>query len=118
GNQPFKSHSYWLLIAANVGAVIMPWMIFYQQGAVIDKGLSVKTLNYGRLDTAVGSIVTQVIMGSVLIVTAATIGHTNPNAPLNDVKQIANAITPFLGVLPGKVLFAVGLTGAALIAAI
>ena len=118
GSQPLGSHSYWLLVAANVGAVIMPWMIFYQQGAVVDKGLSPKVIKYSRIDTAVGSVVTQIIMGCVLILTASTIGRTNPNTPLENVQQIANALTPFLGIAAGKTLFAIGLTGAALIAAI
>jgi NRAMP (natural resistance-associated macrophage protein)-like metal ion transporter len=118
GNQLFKSNSYWLLVAANVGAVIMPWMIFYQQGAVVDKCLSPKVIKYSRIETAIGSIATQVIMGCVLIFTAATIGKTNSNAPLENVQQIAIALTPFLGSVMGKILFAVGLTGAALVAAI
>ena len=118
GKQPFNNSSYWLLIAANVGAVIMPWMVFYQQGAVIDKGLSDKTLQYGRIDTFFGSFITQIIMATVLILTAATIGKVNPETPLENIQQIANALTPILGNFVGKVLFAVGLTGAALIAAI
>jgi Mn2+/Fe2+ NRAMP family transporter len=36
---PITDHEYLNLIAANVGAVIMPWMIFYQQSAIVDKGL-------------------------------------------------------------------------------
>jgi Mn2+/Fe2+ NRAMP family transporter len=118
GKQPFNNSSYWLLIAANVGAVIMPWMIFYQQGAVIDKGLSNESIKYSRIDTFFGSIVTQIIMGAVLVLTAATIGKVNPDTPLNTIQQIANALTPFLGNFVGKTLFAVGLTGSALIAAI
>ena len=38
GSQPLNSSAYWLMISANVGAVIMPWMVFYQQGAVVEKG--------------------------------------------------------------------------------
>ena len=49
GNQPLNNSSYWILIAANVGAVIMPWMVFYQQGAVIDKGLSNESIKYSRM---------------------------------------------------------------------
>ena len=37
---PLQNSSYVFLLAANVGAVVMPWMIFYQQGAVVDKRLS------------------------------------------------------------------------------
>ncbi len=117
-NQPFGDHSYWVLIAANVGAIIMPWMLFYQQGAVVDKGLSNDSIKYSRIDTFMGAIVTQVIMSAVLILTAATIGKTNPNAPLSSVQEIAGVLTPLLGPFIGKILFAIGLTGAALIAAI
>ncbi|HEX3016201.1 MAG TPA: divalent metal cation transporter, partial [Desulfobacteria bacterium] len=118
GNQPLGEKSYWVLIAANVGAVIMPWMVFYQQGAVVDKGLSAKAIKISRLDTIIGSVVTQVIMAAVLIVTATTIGRTHPNTSLENIQQIASALTPFLGTIGGKVLFAMGVTGAALIAAI
>lgn len=118
GSQPLNDKSYWLLIAANVGAVIMPWMIFYQQGAVIDKKLSTNSLKYSRLDTAIGSVVTQIIMAVVLILTAATVGRVQPNTSLTGVQQIADALIPFVGPLGGKVLFSVGIIGAALIAAI
>ncbi|MPN08374.1 hypothetical protein SDC9_155656 [bioreactor metagenome] len=118
GAQPFYNHDYWLLIAANVGAVIMPWMIFYQQGAVVDKGLNSTTIKFSRIDTIFGSIITQVIMGAVLILTAATIGNTNPDAALTDVQQIASALEPIVGAFAGKMLFAIGVTSAALIAAI
>jgi Mn2+/Fe2+ NRAMP family transporter len=118
GAQPFYNHNYWLLIAANVGAVIMPWMIFYQQGAVVDKGLNSTTIKFSRIDTLLGSITTQVIMGAVLILAAATIGKINPNVPLSDVQQIASALEPFVGAFAGKMLFAIGVTSAALVAAI
>src|SRR5581483_7939379 len=42
---PIGHGNYLFLLAANVGAVIMPWMVFYQQGAVIDKRLRKKDLN-------------------------------------------------------------------------
>lgn len=115
GAQPLDHPDYWLLIAANVGAVIMPWMIFYQQGAVVDKGLQASALKYSRLDTIFGSIATQVIMAAVLILTAATL---NSDVALTDVQQIASALEPMVGSFAGKALFAVGVTAAALIAAI
>lgn len=118
GSQPLNNNSYWVLIAANIGAVIMPWMIFYQQGAVVDKGLSDKTIKYSRIDTLLGSVVTQIVMAAVLVVTAATIGHVKSNASLNDVTDISNALTPFLGYTAGRVIFAIGMTGAALESAI
>ncbi|MDA8383309.1 MAG: divalent metal cation transporter [Betaproteobacteria bacterium] len=115
---PLHDSKYLYLAAANVGAVIMPWMVFYQQSAVLDKGLTTKDLKVARFDTAVGAVVTQVIMAAVLMTTAATLGRTNPNAPLNTVQQIADALIPFLGRTAGQWVFVLGILGAALVAAI
>ncbi len=115
---PWNNSSYLYLAAGNVGAVIMPWMIFYQQSAVLDKGLSPKHLSPARFDTVLGAIITQCVMAAVLIATAATIGKTNPHAPLNTVHQISDALTPSLGEFAGKLLFAIGMTGAAMVATI
>ncbi len=115
---PLANSSYLLLVAANVGAVIMPWMIFYQQGAVIDKKLSAATIRQARLDTAVGSGLTQLIMIAVVIAAAATVGRSDPGAALKTVGQIASALTPHLGHFGGTVLFGLGMLGAALVAAI
>ncbi len=115
---PLANGSYLLLVAANVGAVIMPWMIFYQQGAVIDKKLSTATIRQARMDTAVGSVLTQLIMIAVVVAVAATVGRTDPGAALKTVGQIASALTPHLGHFGGTVLFGLGMLGAALVAAI
>lgn len=115
---PFHNSGYLFLLAGNIGAVVMPWMIFYQQSAVVDKGLTTVHYKIARWDTAIGSVVTQLVMASVLVTTAATIGKTNPGASLNNVQQISDALTPFLGTTAGKILFAIGMTGAAMVAAI
>jgi Mn2+/Fe2+ NRAMP family transporter len=115
---PWHEPQYQYLVAANIGAVIMPWMVFYQQSAIVEKGLTVADLPAARWDTAVGAVVTQVIMAAVLIATAATIGHVHQDAPLDTVEQIAQAVTPFLGERSGKLLFALGMTGSALVATI
>ena len=109
---------YLYLVAANIGAVIMPWMIFYQQSAVADKRLTPADFKYARWDTAIGAIVTQLVMAAVLISTAATIGRHNPNASLNTVGDITAALTPYLGVAMGKLVFGAGVLGAGLVAAI
>jgi len=117
-SMPLGNPSYLLLVAANVGAVIMPWMIFYQQGAVVDKHLSVATIRQARSDTAVGAVLTQLIMISVVITVGATIGTHNGDAALHTVGDISHALTPYLGRLGGTVLFGLGMLGAALVAAI
>lgn len=115
---PLHNSNFLYLAAANLGAVIMPWMIFYQQSAVIDKQLTIAHLNNARFDTAIGAVITQVIMASVIIATAATVGKTSPGTPLNTIPQLSHAITPFLGANIGKILFALGMLGASLVATI
>jgi len=113
---PLGDHRYLYLVAANLGAVIMPWMIFYQQSAVLDKQLGPADLPVARIDTAVGALVTQAVMAAVLIATGATIHQANPDAVLSDVQQIARTITPFLGDFTGRLIFVAGMSGAALVA--
>jgi Mn2+/Fe2+ NRAMP family transporter len=115
---PFSNTKYQYLVAANIGAVIMPWMVFFQQSAVVEKGLGPSQLRLARCETAIGAVVTQLVMGSVLIATAATIGTHTPNAPLDTVQQISNTLVPFLGWQVGRAVFAAGIVGAALVAAI
>lgn len=115
---PWRNKDYIYLVSATIGAVIMPWMIFFQQSAVVDKKLSEKHLKAARWDTLVGAILTQAIMCAVLIITATTIGKNHPGASLNTVEQISGALTPYLGNTAGNLLFALGISGAALVAAI
>ena len=116
---PVQESGYLFLVAANIGAVVMPWMIFYQQSATVDKGLSIRDMQNSRLDTAVGSVVTQLIMIAMLVTTAATLWANNEGGvDLNTVEQISDAITPHLGYDAGRILFSLGMSGAALVAAI
>ena len=117
-HMPIHDPHYLYLAAANIGAVIMPWMIFYQQSAVVDKKLKPEHLKAARWDTAIGAMITQLIMAAILVAAAATIGKKNPGVPLENVQHIASALTPFLGKNVGTLLFALGMTGAAFIAAI
>src|SRR5664279_666338 len=114
----WREPKYLYLVAANIGAVIMPWMVFYQQSSVVEKKLTVADLPAARLDTAFGAVVTQIIMAAVLIATAATLGKSTQSSSLDTVQQIAQAITPYLGETTGKLLFGLGLSGAAVVATI
>ncbi|MBU1558386.1 MAG: divalent metal cation transporter [Gammaproteobacteria bacterium] len=136
-NIPLNDPHYFYLAAANIGAVIMPWMIFYQQSAIVDKHMSCQEhglhgdaccvshrncqntyMRFSRIDTAIGAVVTQLIMMAVMITTASTIGKINPGCSLNNVHQFSDALIPFLGMTAGKLLFAAGMLGASLVAAI
>ena len=115
------SHGYGTLLAATVGAVIMPWMIFYQQEAVIDKGYRERGragLADARTNTFIGAVVTQLIMIAIVVVSGATLGTLDAGRPLNDVGSIATALTPFLGHRDAVVLFGLGMIGASVVAAL
>ena len=115
---PLADHGYLYLATANIGAVIMPWMVFYQQSAVVEKRLGTDSLRILRWETAGGAVLTQLVMIGVLVAVAATIGRANPNTPLDTVQDISKALTPFLGTTMGRVVFAAALGGAAIIATI
>jgi len=115
---PVRNKDYMYLAAANIGAVIMPWMVFYQQSAVADKKLKAEHLTAARWDTAVGALLTQLIMAAVLIACAATIGKGKTDASLETVGDMAQALTPFLGEGFGKLVFSLGVLGAGMVASI
>jgi Mn2+/Fe2+ NRAMP family transporter len=114
GHQPLGDRNYLLLIASNIGAVIMPWMIFYQQSATVDKGLKVRDLIFARIDTAIGAIATQIIMCAVIITTAATLFVKH--IPVSDAAHAALAFEPLVGRFAG-VTFGAALIGASMLGA-
>ncbi len=115
---PWRDPKYLYLVSANIGAVIMPWMVFFQQSSVIEKKLTVADIPASRLDTAIGSVLTQIIMAAVVISTAATLYKAGGAGTLDTVQQIADAITPRLGPTIGKLVFGLGMSGAAIVATI
>jgi Mn2+/Fe2+ NRAMP family transporter len=107
---------YLWLAAANIGSVVMPWMIFYQQSAVADKKLLPEHYALARCDTAVGAIVTQLVMAAVIIACAATL-HGRSGVWLRSVGDMSNALTPFLGAPFGRLVFSAAVLGAGMVAA-
>ena len=117
-NIRLENKAFMYLVAANIGAVIMPWMVFYQQSAVADKKLRPEHFNAARWDTAMGSVLTQMVMAAVLIAAAATLSAHGAKPELNSVGDLSKALTPFLGVGIGRLVFGLGILGAGMVAAI
>ncbi|MHB8434061.1 MAG: NRAMP family divalent metal transporter [Candidatus Tyrphobacter sp.] len=113
-SQPLGNQAYLMLIASNIGAVIMPWMIFYQQSATVDKGLTPRDIGFARIDTAIGSVLTQAIMCAIIVTTAATlfVHHIR----IDGAAQAAMSLRPLVGRLAG-VTFGAGLVGASMLGA-
>jgi len=85
---------------------------------VVEKKLTLEDEPAARVDTAFGAVLTQIIMAAVLVATAATLSGKTQSGSLDTVQQIAEAITPYLGNVGGKLLFGLGLSGSALVATI
>jgi Mn2+/Fe2+ NRAMP family transporter len=119
---PHASAAFLTLLGANVGAVIMPWMVFYQQEAVIDKGqrgLNLRSaVRSARLDTAFGAVITQIVMIAVVVAAAATLGVTHRGQSLSSIGDIAKSLTPFLGHRDAVIFFGLGMIGASVVAAL
>ena len=115
---PVANHSYLMLLTANIGAVIMPWMIFYQQGAVVDRGLREEDLGRERRDTAIGAVLTQVVSIATVVLFAATVARHGSAGELGTVGAMSAALQPFVGTVAAKALLGLAMLGAALVAAL
>jgi len=107
------SKAFLLLAVALIGTTITPYMQFYLTSAVVDKGVTPDTYKGERIDTINGAILSDVVSIFIIIATAAAIGGTGP---LSSVGQAAAALRPVAGEAASQ-LFAIGLLGAALLAA-
>jgi len=75
---PFPGGSFntlLLLVASTIGATVTPWMIFFQQSASADKGMTPSDIKHGRYDTAVGAVLAAVFGIGALIAGAALLTH-------------------------------------------
>jgi Mn2+/Fe2+ NRAMP family transporter len=108
--QPYFEPSFAYMAAANVGAVIMPWMLFYQTGAVAEKGLNGTHARYERLETLIGAVVSETLMVAIVIV-SAPLGGVDFLSPAS----LAGMLTSIAGRY-APLLFGIGLASAGLLA--
>jgi Mn2+/Fe2+ NRAMP family transporter len=64
-----------LLLASTIGATVTPWMIFFQQSASADKGMTPRDIKHGRYDTAAGAVLAAIFGVGALIAGAALLTH-------------------------------------------
>jgi NRAMP (natural resistance-associated macrophage protein)-like metal ion transporter len=105
------TNELFFLIMANIGTTIAPWMIFFQQSAVVDKGMQEKDMKLGKIDTAFGSLLTVVVAAGCIILTATLI----PGLPISDAATAAKlffGINKYVGALLAIGLFDAGFLGA------
>ena len=94
------------MIIALVGTTIAPWMQFYMQSTVIEKGLKMKNYKYTLVDIAVGCVITIVVAFFIMVACGSTL-HPN-GIQINEAKDAALALKPLAGKLASQV-FAFGL---------
>jgi Mn2+/Fe2+ NRAMP family transporter len=104
------------LLLADVGATVTPWMIFFQQSAVVDKGMTKDDLPQGRFDTAVGAVVASVAAIAAVLVCVPLFAHHVQASSFGSGADFASALRPFIGG-PGAALFALGMIEAGVVAA-
>jgi len=97
-----------------VGTTIAPWMQFYQQAAVVDKGISPEQYHASRLDTILGMITAVIVVFFITVACAATL-HVH-GVHISDAADAAQALAPLAGRYAGT-LFAIGLLNASVFAA-
>jgi Mn2+/Fe2+ NRAMP family transporter len=107
--------TYLVVIVGLIGTTITPWMQFYLQASVVEKGIDTRHYGLCRLDVITGCIVTDVIAFFIVVACAATIYHSN-HPEISDVAQAAVALKPFAGKF-ASLLFAAGLINASLMSA-
>ena len=116
---PLGNPDYLYLLAANLGTCVIPWAVFYQQSASIDKGLTRANLAAARVETFAGAVLCQTITAAIVVAAASALGHGAVSGrPLERVGEIADAFTAAIGPDAGRIVFALGLSGGALVASI
>jgi Mn2+/Fe2+ NRAMP family transporter len=104
------------LILANIGATVTPWMIFFQQSAVVDKGLTRADVPQGRIDTAIGAVLAAAAAIATLVAAAPLFAEKVDVSQFANGADFATALVPLIGTT-GATLFALGIIEAGLVAA-
>lgn len=106
--------SFLSLTVAMVGTTIAPWMMFYTQSSVVEKGVEVKELFYQRIDAITGAVVACIVAWFIIVTTGSVLYPQG--IEIESAADAAAALAPFAGQY-AEALFAVGLIAASLLAA-
>lgn len=110
-----RQPDYLYLAIGLVGTTIAPWMQFYLQGSIVEKGITEREYSASKIDVIAGCIFTDVVAWFIVVACAATLyvhGHRN----INDAADAAQALKPLAGQY-AYILFSAGLLNASIFAA-
>jgi Mn2+/Fe2+ NRAMP family transporter len=105
-----------ILVLADIGATVTPWMLFFQQSATVDKGLTRKDIHFGRIDTVLGAALAATAAVATILATAPLFAH-QMSAENFQAAEFAQALQPLIGRV-GAALFALGIIEAGMVASV
>jgi NRAMP (natural resistance-associated macrophage protein)-like metal ion transporter len=108
------NEDYISMVLGIVGTTVAPWMQFYMQSAVIEKGIKIEDYKFVFWDVIIGCIATIVVAFFIIIACAATLNVNH--VVINEAKDAALALKPFAGIFASQV-FAFGLFVASIFSA-
>jgi Mn2+/Fe2+ NRAMP family transporter len=111
----WSDKTYIYMTVGVIGTTITPWMQFYLQSSIVEKGVSVRQFKASRLDVIVGSFFTDLVAWFIVVACAATL-YTHGIRNIGDPSDAAGAMKPLAGDY-AFILFAAGLFNASLFAA-
>ncbi len=97
---------YLSMVLGLIGTTVAPWMQFYMQSAVIEKGVKIEDYKFAVWDVIIGCVATVVVAFFIMVACAATL-HVN-GVVITEAKDAALALKPFAGAFASQ-LFAFGL---------
>jgi len=111
----FMQEGYLYMAIGVIGTTIAPWMQFYLQSSIVEKGVSARQYKASRIDVIAGCIFTDVVAWFIIVACAATL-FVHGYHKIDDAKDAAQALRPLAGDY-AYILFAMGLFNASLFAA-
>ncbi|MHB8481411.1 MAG: NRAMP family divalent metal transporter [Nitrospiria bacterium] len=105
---------YLVMLIGVIGTTIAPWMQFYLQSAVVEKGVEIQQYKVSRLDVIIGCIFTDIVAFFIIVACAATLFQNH--IKIETAKDAALSLAPLAGKFAAE-LFAFGLANASLFAA-
>jgi Mn2+/Fe2+ NRAMP family transporter len=109
------SSEYLVMIVGLIGTTITPWMQFYLQASVVEKGITARQYGLCRWDVILGCFVTDIVAFFIVVACGATL-YMSGNRNISDAAEAAVALKPLVGQF-ASLLFAVGLVNAGLLSA-
>lgn len=106
--------SFLSLTVAMIGTTIAPWMMFFTQSNIVEKGVTLKDLFFQKIDAVTGAVVACIVAWFIIVTTGAVLFPEG--IEITEAADAARALAPFAGEYAGA-LFAVGLVAASLLAA-